>query len=71
MRKLILSASSISAFKGCPIRFRNAYVYGIRPIEDKESQRVGTNWHLLLETAALVPGSDCPNAPCHEDPESC
>ncbi len=59
MKKLILSASSIGAFKSCPIRFRNAYVYGIRPIEDKESQRVGTNWHLLLETAALVPGNEC------------
>ncbi|MCK5608352.1 PD-(D/E)XK nuclease family protein [Candidatus Pacearchaeota archaeon] len=59
-KKLILSASSIGAFKSCPIRFRNAYVYGIRKIEDSESQRVGTNWHLLLETAALVPGSDCP-----------
>ena len=71
MKKLILSASSIGAFKSCPVRFKNAYVLGIRPIEDKESQRVGTNWHLLLETASLVPGSDCPNAPCHEDPESC
>lgn len=70
-RKLILSASSISSFKACPVRFRNAYVYGIRPIEDKESQRIGTNWHLLLEVAALVPGSDCPNAPCHEDPQDC
>ncbi|MCK5617529.1 PD-(D/E)XK nuclease family protein, partial [Candidatus Pacearchaeota archaeon] len=59
MKKLILSASSVGAFKSCPIRFRNAYVYGIRKIEDSESQRVGINWHLLLETAALVPGSDC------------
>ncbi len=59
-RKLILSASSIGAFKSCPIRFRNAYILGIRPIEDKESQRVGTNWHLLLETVSLVPGSECP-----------
>ena len=59
MKKLILSASSISAFKACPIRFRNTYVYGIRRTEDTESQRVGTNWHLLLEIAALVPGSDC------------
>jgi len=63
MKKLILSASSIGAFKSCPVRFRNAYVYGIRPIEDKESQRIGTNWHLLLETAALVPGSECPECP--------
>ena len=59
MRKLILSASSISAFKSCPVRFKNAYVHGIRPIEDKESQRVGTNWHTILEVASLVPGSEC------------
>jgi len=58
-RKLILSASSISAFKACPVRFRNAYVYGIRPIEDKESQRIGTNWHTILEVASLVPGNIC------------
>ena len=60
MKKLILSASSIGAFKSCPIRFRNAYVYGIRPIEDKESQRIGTNWHTILEVASLVPGNECP-----------
>ena len=60
MKKLILSASSIGAFKSCPIRFRNAYVYGIRPIEDKESQRIGINWHTILEVASLVPGSMCP-----------
>ena len=71
MKKLILSASSIGAFKSCPIRFRNAYVYGIRKIEDSESQRVGTFWHLLLETVSLVPGSDCPSVPCHEDEEPC
>jgi len=59
MKKLILSASSISAFKACPIRFRNAYVLGIRPIEDKESQRIGTFWHQILEIASLVPGSEC------------
>jgi len=59
MKKLILSASSISAFKFCPVRFRNAYVYGIRKIEDSESQRIGTSWHTILEVASLVPGSDC------------
>ena len=77
MKKLILSASSIGAFKSCPVRFRNAYVHGIRPIENKESQRIGTNWHLLLETASLVPGSDCPECEMNFaagdqfDPEQC
>jgi len=68
MRKLILSASSINAYKSCPVRFRNAYVYGIRPIEDTESQRIGTLWHLLLETASLVPGSVCTACtPCKDN----
>jgi len=77
MKKLILSASSISAFKACPIRFKNAYVYGIRPVEDKESQRIGTNWHSILEVASLIPGSDCPecemNVACGDifDPKQC
>lgn len=77
MKKLILSASSISNFKACPVRFRNAYVYGIRPIEDKESQRIGTNWHSILEVASLVPGSDCPECEMNVaagdrfDPEQC
>jgi hypothetical protein len=60
MRKLKLSASSINAYKACPFRFRNAYVLGIRPIEDTEAQRIGTNWHEILEVASLEPGSDCP-----------
>jgi len=52
-------------------------VHGIRPIEDKESQRIGTNWHSILEVASLVPGSDCPecevNVACGDifDPEQC
>ena len=44
-----LSASSISAFKACPTRFRLGYREGLRPVEDTESQRVGTNWHKLHE----------------------
>jgi len=60
MRILKLSASSIAAFKSCPFRFRNAYVLGIRPVEDTDAQRIGTNWHELLEVASLEPGSLCP-----------
>jgi hypothetical protein len=60
MRKLKLSASSINAYKACPFRFRNAYVLGIKPIEDTEAQRIGTNWHEILEIASLEPGSECP-----------
>jgi len=60
MRILKLSASSINTFKACPFRFRNAYVLGIRPVEDTDAQRIGTNWHEILEVASLEPGSVCP-----------
>ena len=48
-QKIHLSASAIKDFKACPIRYRNAYYYGIRPIVDTEAQRVGTNWHKIQE----------------------
>jgi len=55
-----LSASSIAAFKACPTRWYNAYVLGIRRVEDTDAQRVGTNWHKILEIASMKPGSECP-----------
>ena len=55
-----LSASSIAAFKACPTRWYNAYVLGIRRIEDTDAQRAGTNWHRILEIASMKPGSECP-----------
>jgi len=60
MRTLKLSASCISTYKACPFRFRNAYVLGIRSIEDSEACRIGSNWHEILEVASLEPGSECP-----------
>ncbi len=44
-----LSYSAISAFKACPTRFYHKYILGLVPIEETESQRVGTNWHKILE----------------------
>lgn len=46
---LHLSASAIATFKACPTRFKFAYVDGLRPAVDTESQRVGTNWHAMHE----------------------
>jgi RecB family exonuclease len=48
-RCIHLSATAISDFKACPERFRIKYIEGVRPIEDTESQRMGTNWHKLHE----------------------
>lgn len=47
-----LSASSISSFKACPTRYRLNYREGLRPIEDTDTQRMGTNWHAMHEVYA-------------------
>ena len=44
-----LSASAIAAFKACPTRYLLGYREGLRPAEDTESQRMGTNWGALHE----------------------
>ena len=56
MTQLRLSPSAILAFKACPTRFRNRYVYGLVPVETREQLRVGLRWHSLQEIyrAALV-----------------
>jgi hypothetical protein len=47
--KIRLSASSLACYKACPCRYYYQYVLGLRPIEDTESQRMGTCWHALHE----------------------
>ena len=64
-QKIYLSASAIKDFKSCPMRYRNAHHYGIRPIVDTEAKRVGTNYHGIQEINGMKPGSECPDAPCH------
>jgi len=54
-----ISASFLRAFKACPTRCRLAYIEGLRTVEDTESQRVGTNWHKLLEIATAPAESPC------------
>ena len=54
-----LSASAIETFKACPTRFKLKYVDRIVPIEDTDAQRIGTNWHMLLEVLSLEPESVC------------
>ncbi len=53
--KVHLSASAIGTFKSCPMRYRNAYYYGIRPIVATEALRIGTNWHDIQEINRQAP----------------
>lgn len=54
-----LSATSIGCFKDCPMRYYYRYGLGLVPIEDTDSQRVGTNWHRIHEIADMKPGEVC------------
>jgi len=57
-QKIFLSASAIKDFKACPMRYRNAHYYGIRPVVDTEAKRVGTNWHKIQEINGASYDSD-------------
>lgn len=43
------SASSIYAFKRCPILYHYRHDLRLRPIEESERLRIGTHWHKCLE----------------------
>ena len=44
-----ISASSIAMLKQCPYSHYLKYFLGVLPIEDTDAQRMGTNWHKVLE----------------------
>lgn len=54
-----LSATCISAFKACPVRFFLGYVEGLRAVQDTEGQRVGKGWHSCQQVAALRINGPC------------
>lgn len=53
-RQWHLSASAISAFKACPVRWRYGYVEGLRPADDTTALRIGINWHAAHEAYELA-----------------
>ena len=53
------SATSITDFKQCTMLYYLRHVLRLRPIEDADVLRVGTNWHRCLEILTLVSGSRC------------
>ena len=58
------SATSITDFKNCTTLYYLRHVLRLRPIEDADTLRVGTNWHKCLEILTLEPGDKCP----HDNP---
>ena len=54
-----LSATSISCFKCCPMRYYHRYILGLVPIEDTDALRIGSNYHRIHEIADMEPGGVC------------
>jgi hypothetical protein len=52
-----VSATSIAAFKTCPVKFRLGYVEGIREAVEPAPFRFGTAWHKGLEVLEAPDGS--------------
>lgn len=44
-----LSVSWLNAFKACAMRCYYSYIKGIRPAEQTDALRMGSNWHTMLE----------------------
>lgn len=57
------SATSITDYKFCSTLFYLRHVLRLRPIEEPESLRMGTNWHKCLEILTLE--SDIPCSMCN------
>ena len=53
------SATSITDFKNCPTLYWLRHVLRLRPVEEADTLRVGTNWHKCLEILTMVPGDPC------------
>jgi hypothetical protein len=67
---IVLSSSAFSILKTCPIKYRNAYVFGIRKAEEPDPLRIGSNWHAGLEAMSMKPEQPCPFCSKLPKPES-
>jgi len=57
---IFLSASALSCFRDCKLKYYYQYIMGCRRTEDNTSQRMGTGWHTLLELVNTRTGEKCP-----------
>lgn len=67
MKEIRLSASARDDFKACPMRHLYKYGYGLQPIEEKDSLRIGTIWHRCHEIMNMPAECKCPDCLRHEE----
>lgn len=60
LSQIRLSATAIQDWEECKLRFLYRYIYGLKPFDAKESQRVGETWHGCHEIIRMVPQGKCP-----------
>jgi len=61
MQPLRLSVSTIQDFKACPLRHLYRKEYGLQPIREKDSTRIGKIWHRCHEILEMLPQGRCPD----------
>jgi hypothetical protein len=67
MRELRLSASANADYQACQRRYQLAYLYDLTKDTDKDSLRVGGNWHRCHELLEMKPNVVCPDCRRHEE----
>jgi len=73
MQPLRLSVSTIQDFKACPLRHLYRKEYGLQPVKEKDSTRIGKIWHRCHEILEMIPQGRCPDCFRREelDPHCC
>lgn len=66
--KTVLSPSAITLYKQCPYAYYLQYIYGLRPAEDADALRIGTNWHEVARILDLKPNQICPDCGPKSEP---
>ena len=61
MQELRLSVSTIQDFKACSLRHLYRKEYGLQPIKEKDSTRIGKIWHRCHEILEMIPQGRCPD----------
>ena len=71
MRELRLSATANADYLACQRRYQLAYIFDLTADKDKDSTRMGGNWHGAHEVLEHKAGVVCPSCARHEeiDPE--
>jgi len=67
MQPLRLSVSTIQDFKACSLRHLYRKEYGLQPIKEKDSVRIGKIWHRCHEILEMIPQGRCPD--CFKEEE--